>query len=157
MKSKFIPGQDDQMLNSIDITKIVDHQFVTLKKDQPVTELYKLLGETNINVFAVLGTDQQLQGVLWLDEMRKVLYDPSLPSDATIADVMVIPPAIIDYRQSAQEVMHLFDTIDAWRLPVVRDNRFVGFISKSAMLSQYRDAMVSQHKQSDLFNQSLRH
>jgi CIC family chloride channel protein len=151
------PGQDDQMLNSIDISKIVDHQFVTLTKDQPVTELYKLLGETNINVFAVLGADQQLQGVLWLDEMRKVLYDPSLPSDATIADVMIIPPAIIDYHQSAQEVMHLFDTIDAWRLPVVRDNRFIGFISKSAMLSQYREAMVSQHRQADLFNQPLKH
>jgi chloride channel protein, CIC family len=147
------PGQDDQMLSSIDLSKIIDHQYMSLTKDQPVKELYKMLAETNVNVFAVLNQNQELEGVLWLDEMRKVLYDSSLPADATIADVMVVPPAIIDYNQSAQEVMQLFDTIDAWRLPVTRDGKFVGFISKSALLSKYRDAMVMQHKQADLFHQ----
>ncbi|NCD71771.1 chloride channel protein [Mucilaginibacter agri] len=148
------PGQDDQMLNSIQLNKVINRNFVPLDKNQPVSELYKLLASTNENVFAVLDADQQLKGVLWLDEMRKVLYDPALPADATIGDVMAIPPAIIDYEQSAQDVMQLFDTIDAWRLPVTHNNKFIGFISKSALLNQYRDAMVKQHKQADLFNQA---
>ncbi|WP_216351044.1 chloride channel protein, partial [Mucilaginibacter polytrichastri] len=147
------PGQDDEMLNSIELSKLISRDYLTLTKEQPISELFKVLADTNINVFAVLSPEHELQGVLWLDEVRKVLYNPSLPADATIADIMVMPPAIVDYDQSAQDVMQLFDTVDAWRLPVMRDDRFVGFISKSALLNQYRDAMVKQHKQSDLFHQ----
>jgi CIC family chloride channel protein len=146
------PGQDDEMLNSIQINKIINRNYVTLKKTEPITQLYKLLADTNANVFAVLGEDHVLEGVIWLDEVRKQLYDSSLTSDATIADIMVVPPATVDYEQSAQDVMQIFDATDFWQLPVVHNNRFVGFISKSALLSQYREAMVRQHKEADLFH-----
>jgi len=36
-------------------------------------------------------------------------------------------------------------------LPVVRDGEFIGFISKSALLAQYRDLIIKQHRETDLF------
>jgi CIC family chloride channel protein len=47
--------------------------------------------------------------------------------------------------------METFDAIDVWQLPVTKDNLFIGFVSKSALLSKYREAIIEQHKASDLF------
>jgi CIC family chloride channel protein len=47
--------------------------------------------------------------------------------------------------------METFDAIDVWQLPVAKDGLFIGFISKSALLSKYREVIIEQHKASDLF------
>jgi chloride channel protein, CIC family len=68
-----------------------------------------------------------------------------------VSDVMAAPPAIISYNQPVSSVMNVFDNLDAWQLPVVREGRFVGFVSRSALLNQYRRVFIQQHKHADFF------
>jgi CIC family chloride channel protein len=87
-----------------------------------------------------------------LDMIRKDMFDANIPDDETIARIMVVPPAIIDYTQSVNAVMAKFDKLDVWQLPVVKDGRFIGFVSKSTLLAKYREELIKQHHQSDLFS-----
>jgi CIC family chloride channel protein len=64
---------------------------------------------------------------------------------------MIIPPAVIQHNEPVSYVMQLFDTYGVWHLPVVKDDKFIGFISKSALFIRYREAMVKQHKEADIF------
>lgn len=41
-----------------------------------------------------------------------------------------------------RDIMKKFQETDAWNLPVVRDGKYVGFISKSKLLTAYRQKLI---------------
>lgn len=144
------PGQDYSMLNAITMDSIINKKYTAVDKQTTVNDFYKILAITDANIFPVLKEDGQLEGVVLVDDIRRRLFNQEI-ADNIIADIMVVPPTVIDYDQPASSVMETFDAIDVWQLPVTKDNLFIGFISKSALLSKYREVIIEQHKASDLF------
>ncbi|WP_345948090.1 MULTISPECIES: chloride channel protein [unclassified Mucilaginibacter] len=144
------PDADYSTLNNIQLESIINKQYTALNRDMPVSEFYNILSASNANIFAVLNNHHQLEGVIWMDEIRKQLFKANQP-DAVVADIMVQPPAVISYSQPVSSVMNVFDQLDVWQLPVIRDGKFAGFISKSGLLNQYRQVFIQQHKDADLF------
>ena len=144
------PDQDYFMLDAISLDNIINRNFITLRRETLITEFYALLADSTANIFAVTDKDGGLEGIILLDQVRKQLFNEKDHS-GTVEAIMTNPPAVIDYLQSAGEVMEAFDALDVWQLPVLKNGVFIGFISKSAMLSQYRDVIIKQHKEADLF------
>jgi len=145
------PEQDYNMLDAINLDSIINKGFTTVSKETIIIDFYKLLSKSNANIFAVVNKDGILEGVILMDQVRKQLFDQKINNE-TVIEIMAPPPAIIDYNQSVSSVMEIFDSLtDAWQLPVVKNDVFVGFISKSALLAQYRDLIIKQHRETDLF------
>lgn len=144
------PDQDYTMLDAIPLDSIINRNFTTLKKDTLISEFYAVLSKSNANIFAVLDNDGELEGVILMDQVRKQLFNQK-PADATVQEIMTAPPTIIDYNQPVSDVMEVFDALDVWQLPVVNNGVFMGFISKSTLLTQYREEIIKQHRETDLF------
>jgi len=144
------PDQDYYMLDAISLDSIINKTFTAIKKEMPIADFYTLLSTSNANIFAVLNKDGALEGVVLMDQVRKQLFNEK-PATTTVAELMTQPPAIIEHDQPVSNVMETFDALDVWQLPVVEDGVFIGFISKSAVLAQYREVIIKQHKESDLF------
>ncbi|MDB4999029.1 MAG: hypothetical protein JWR76_106, partial [Mucilaginibacter sp.] len=144
------PGRDYGMLNAISLDSIINRDYTAINKKMPIADFYKILASSNANIFAVLNNTRELEGVIWMDEIRKQLFT-DITDGNTVDDIMVTPPAIIDYAEPVSNLMDLFDKLDVWQLPVVKDGRFEGFVSKSALLSKYREVIIQQHNETDLF------
>jgi CIC family chloride channel protein len=144
------PGQDYSMLNAIEMDSIINKKYTAVDRQTTVNDFYKILAVTDANIFPVLKEDGKLEGVVLVDDIRRRLFNQEI-ADNIIADIMIVPPTIIDYEQPASTVMETFDAIDVWQLPVAKDGLFIGFISKSALLAKYREVIIAQHKASDLF------
>lgn len=149
-EKEIYPDQDYSMLNTIQLTTLINRDYTALRKEMPIRELYNILSSSNANIFAVLNADAHLEGVIWMDEIRKHVFKDNL-TEGTVGDFMVNPPAIISYNQPVSSVMNVFDHLNVWQLPVVKDRKFVGFISKSGLLNQYRQVFIQQHKSNDIF------
>jgi CIC family chloride channel protein len=145
------PNQDYDMLNAIRLDSVINKQFTAVSKDTKATDFYKTLATSNANIFAVLAKDGSLEGVVVWDGIRKQLFEEGADTK-TVAELMITPPAIIYYEQPASTVMEVFDALDVWQLPVIKNDRFIGFISKSALLSKYREVFIKQHRESDIFS-----
>ena len=144
------PDQDYSMLNNISLQDLINKDFTALSKDMPITEFYKILSGSTANIFAVVNGQQQLEGVIWMDQIRRQMFNNENAA-TVVGDVMVNAPAIISYNQPVSSVMNVFDNMDVWQLPVVNNEKFVGFVSKSALLTQYRQVFIQQHKEADFF------
>lgn len=144
------PDQDYDMLNAISLDTVINRQYTATRKNTPVKEFYDLLAKSNANIFPVLKEDGRLDGVVLLDQVRKQLFSTDI-INKTVADIMVIPPVTIDYEQPVNSVMEVFDATDVWQLPVEKNGLFIGFISKSALLAKYREVIIKQHKEADIF------
>jgi len=144
------PGRDYGMLNAISLDSIINRKYTAVDKQTTINNFYTILATTDANIFPVLKEDGSLEGVVLIDDIRRRLFNQEI-ADNIISDIMTAPPTIIDYTQPVSSVMETFDAIDVWQLPVAKDGLFIGFISKSALLSKYREVIIEQHKASDLF------
>ncbi|RFZ95796.1 CBS domain-containing protein [Mucilaginibacter conchicola] len=144
------PDEDHSLLNAMSLDSIINYQYKAVDKQTPVADFFKILADTKVNIFAVLDKSGSLEGVIWLDEIRKSLFT-AVQEGHTVEDIMVAPPAVIEHDDPMSEVMDTFDGLDVWQLPVVKDGVFIGFISKSAVLNKYREVIIHKHQQADLF------
>jgi len=71
------------------------------------------------------------------------MFDQKLYKEIKAKDLMQNPPEIIDLDQDkATDVMKKFQDTGAWNLPVIQNNQYFGFISKSKMLTAYRRKLI---------------
>jgi len=58
-----------------------------------------------------------LEGVVLLDDVREIMFNPELYDETLMRDVMTIPPSYIDKDEGIDAVMESFRTTGAWNLP----------------------------------------
>jgi CIC family chloride channel protein len=144
------PGTDHNMLGTISLKSMVNKEYTVINKDATLKSLFKLVAQTTTSIFPVLSAEGKLEGIVFLSDVRKYMFSQA-DENKPVADVMVIPPAIINYNESISYVMEMFDTYGVWHLPVTKDDVFIGLISKSALFARYREVMVEQYKEADIF------
>jgi len=65
------------------------------------------------------------------------LYDT-----VTVRQLMHQPPAVISPDEAMFSVMQKFDSTNTWNLPVIDNERYTGFVSKSGVLTRYRKMLI---------------
>lgn len=145
------PGADQNMLDAISLRSIINKDYQAIKKDTTLNEFFKILAGTSVNIFPVLNNEGELEGIVLLDDVRKLMFDTENNKNTTVAEVMVSVPAFVHYNDTISHVANLFDLYDVWHLPVLQNGKFAGFISKSALFVRYREVMVKQHREADIF------
>ena len=85
----------------------------------------------------------ELIGLVILNDIRNIMFRQELYHKYRVENFMVTPKACIITTDSMEAVMDKFDKTGSWNLPVVdEDNKYIGFVSKSRILSTYRQVMV---------------
>ena len=77
-----------------------------------------------------------------LDDIRPIMFDTEMYDKVTVETFMRSAPSIIQYTDSVEKVMLKFKESGAWNLPVIKDGKYLGFISKSKLLSAYRTKLI---------------
>ena len=105
--------------------------------------LEKAVAKSNRNLFPVVNKDKEFLGVLLLDDIRSIMFDQSLYDMVFVDELMHAAPDIIFYEEdSIETIMKKFKDSGAWNLPVIKNGKYHGFISKSKLLTAYRRILV---------------
>ena len=98
-----------------------------------------------ITIFPVINAQTKvLVGIILLDDLRSIMFDTDLYTEIRASDVMQPAPAIIDIEKDKMtDIMKKFQDSSAWNLPVVKEGVYVGFISKSKLLTAYRRQLIN--------------
>ncbi|MFO7843525.1 MAG: chloride channel protein [Bacteroidales bacterium] len=134
--------KDEVVLTLMKLDSVIEKDFVTVNVDQSLGELVKAVSQSKRNIFPVLNEKQELVGIVLLDNIRQVMFDRERYDDTFVSDVMISPPEIVDVTDNMEVVMKKFNTSGAWNLPVMKDGKYVGFVSKSKIFNTYRDLLV---------------
>jgi CIC family chloride channel protein len=133
--------RDLYLLSDLRITDLVEKDFVPVRWHQPLSALIQAISKSNRNVFPVVDERERLKGLVFLEDVREVMFDTSLYSLVTVDEVMVPPPATVHPADAIPDVMQKFEKTGLWNLPVLQDGKYLGFISKSSMFEAYRSRL----------------
>ena len=91
-------------------------------------DLVKRVTESKRNLFPVVDDQNRFLGVVTLDDIRKIMFDSYMYERTNVHELMQMAPEHIDISDSMEKVMEKFENSGAWNLPVIKDNRYYGFM-----------------------------
>ena len=135
---------DQAVLTILKTSELIRDKYPRLDLDASLKDIMPIVSESTAAVFPVVGKDGIFQGLVEMDDIRKIMFDTSNYDSIHVYNLMKQPPATVEESEKISSVLDKFEKTDAWRLPVMDKQRhYLGFISKSRILSAYRDALKS--------------
>ncbi|MEI3799713.1 MULTISPECIES: chloride channel protein [unclassified Chitinophaga] len=134
----FTHAHDKNILLLLKMEDLLETDVQTISIDATLRDIIELVKEGTRNIIAVVNHEQLFEGIITLDEIRPVMFNPELYDTITVKKLMQVPPAVVNLKDNINVVIKKFDAAQAWNLPVVQDKQLVGFISKSSILNKYR-------------------
>lgn len=135
-------NKDKVVLMFMQLNKVIETNFISINYNGTLRDLVAVIAHCSRNVYPVVDDAQGFKGIILLDDVREIMFDGSLYDETTIASLTTMPEEIIFYDDDMTTVMDKFQRSDAWNLPVVDMGKYVGFVSKSKMLSVYRKLLI---------------
>ncbi len=137
-------NKDQAVLTLLNIQHIIEKNFVTLNIDMNLGDvIHKGVIKSSRNLFPVIDENRKFLGIILLDDIRPIMFDQKMYEEVKVSDIMQRAPEIIDLRKDRpKDIMSKFQETNAWNLPVVDDGKYVGFISKSKLLTAYRQKLI---------------
>lgn len=137
-------NKDQALLTLMDIEQVVENNFEILTDNMNLGQIVNEgVVKSNRNIFPVVDKNNIFKGIILLDDIRTIMFDKSLYEEMTVTSLMQRAPDVIDLKECRMNhIMKKFQDTDAWNLPVVRDGKYVGFISKSKLLTAYRQKLI---------------
>ena len=136
-------NKDRNVLTLLKMDSVLETDFIAIFPEMTLGELVKVISESKRNIFPVIDHEGHLKGILLLDEVRNIMFQPRLYKRFTVGQLMTSPAAILRFDLPMEKVMEIFEDTGAWNLPVVDgDRRYLGFVSKSKIFNSYRHVLV---------------
>ncbi|MBQ4017845.1 MAG: chloride channel protein, partial [Paludibacteraceae bacterium] len=136
-------NKDRNVLTLLKMDNVLETDFITVFPEMTLGQLVKVISASKRNIFPVIDNDGHLKGILLLDEVRNIMFQPRLYNRFTVGQLMTSPAAILRFDQPMDKVMETFEDTGAWNLPVVdAERRYLGFVSKSKIFNSYRHVLV---------------
>jgi CIC family chloride channel protein len=137
-----IHSRDHYLLSKLELNKLIEKNFVALNENDLLQSLINAISQSQRNTFPVLNDKQELVGLIHLDNVRTTIFQTELYKTVSIKDLMMMPASTIAPNESLYDVLKKFDEANQWNLPVVEEGKYIGFVSKSGILSRYRKELV---------------
>ena len=137
----FTSNKDTNILATLDINTIIQTDYLTVKLENNLLSLVEMISNSNQVVFAVVNDEQELIGVIYFNEIRDIIFSDFKVKYTPINEVMHPPKEIIYPTDSMEMVMDKFEKTKVVFLPVIKNGKYHGFISKSNALEAYRSML----------------
>ncbi|OEK02635.1 chloride channel protein [Roseivirga sp. 4D4] len=139
--------KDKQLLSLMNISKLLEKDLLTIQPQQNLEELVALVKKSKRNIFPVVDEENALKGIITLDDIREIMFDPESQKSVIVETLMHRPPETVCPEDHMQEVMSKFEKTGAWNLPVIDKGQYLGIVSKSRIFNTYRTKLKRQQKE----------
>lgn len=136
-------NKDKAVLTLMKLDKVIETDLKTVSVEATLGDLVKVVSRSSRNIFPVIDSKGELLGIVLLDDIRKIMFNQDLYETTYVRDYMTTPPSVVDVMDPMDVVMKKFEETSAWNLPVIQDEKYIGFVSKAKIFNTYR--RVLQH------------
>ena len=135
-------NKDKAVLTLINVEHVIEKNYTPVEQNASLGDLVKVIAKSKRNIFPVIDNRFHFLGMIMLDDVRKVMFDKGKYKELFVKDLMIQPSEHVSLCDSMENVMDKFKTTGLWNLPVIEDNRYVGFVSRANVFNVYRKKLI---------------
>ena len=135
--------KDQAVLTILKVSDVIEKNFMRVSPDMDLGQLTSVVAKTKRNIFPVVNAANRLVGIIYLDDVRHMMFRQELYHRYSVATLMREVSERLSIEEPMEAVMRKFEESGAWNLPVEDINgEYIGFISKSAIFTAYRKTLL---------------
>nr|WP_315150545.1 chloride channel protein [uncultured Flavobacterium sp.] len=139
----FTSNKDTNVLATLDTNAIIQTDYLTLSPNDTLEKLVDLISHSNQVIFAVVNLENELIGIVHFNNIREIIFNQYRVKYTLVKDILIKPFDVIYPSDSMEVVMNKFEKTKVSYLPVIKNGKYFGFISKSNALEAYRTKLKS--------------
>ncbi|MBO7562582.1 MAG: chloride channel protein [Bacteroidales bacterium] len=132
---------DKAVLTLLKIEDVLETNFSPIEEGSSLGDLLPVISNSTRDIYPVLDKEGRLLGTVWLNDVKKVMFDSSNYSKP-VSDYMEKEEICAYDTDRMEDVMNKFEQTGGWNLPVIdKDGKWLGFVSKSHIFFAYRERL----------------
>lgn len=130
--------KDKNVLQKMKVTELLETNFIPIQTDFSLRKLVDTVSKSTRNVFPVVEEDGTFIGLVILDHIRHIMFKHELYDEIFVRDLFYVPAYTVDPDESMEEVAQKFHQSGNFNIVVLKDGKYLGFISRANVFSAYR-------------------
>jgi CIC family chloride channel protein len=134
-------NKDQAILTLMDVKSLIESNFSTVGENDTLGDLVKVVSKSQRNIFPVIDEENNMLGVVFINDIRHIIFKPELYENTYVRDLMFMPTPVVDPEESMEDVAKKFSKSQHYNLPVLKDGKYIGFVSRANVFSTYREKL----------------
>jgi CIC family chloride channel protein len=123
----------------LSLDQLTEKNFTTINFEASLGELAEVIAHSKRNIFPVIDpADNLFYGMVVFDDVRSLMFQTELYDTVKVKNLMKTPSEIISVEESVEDVAEKFRHNDLYNMVVLDGDKYVGFISRANLFSEYR-------------------
>lgn len=131
--------KDKTVMSMLRVDSLIETNFRTIHPEAKLRDLIQVISESKRNIFPVVDEANVFYGFVRLDDIRHIMFKPEIYDSVIVKSLMVTPDTSVSPDDTMEMVAAKFADYDKYNLPVLRDGKYVGFVSRANVFSTYRE------------------
>lgn len=137
----FTSDKDKNILQSIDFISLIQMDIRVVSMEKSLESVIEHLSQQNQPLIPVLDDKDRLLGIVDFENLRPIAFNSFRVKFTTVSEVMAQPKAVIHHDDGMETIMEKFELADENLLPVTKNGKFFGLLSKLDVLEAYREKL----------------
>ncbi|QAA82082.1 CBS domain-containing protein [Aequorivita sp. H23M31] len=138
----FTTRQDQNILSHIRLEECINPSTGIIQTKDSMEEVLRKFRNSNQNTMAVVDDENKFWGIINRERLRPFFLGNKPTSESSVSLLASNPSFVVSEVDSVMQVIKMFDEADVWQLPMLDEERkFKGFVSRSAILNNYRQLL----------------
>ena len=133
--------KDRALLSMMNIKNLIETDFSPVDIDANLGTLTKVIANSTRNVFPVIDSENNFYGIIFLDQIRNIMFKPEMYEETAVHTLMFMPSNIVNFDDDMETVAGKFQHSGKYNLVVLKDGKYIGFVSRANVFSHYRDIL----------------
>jgi len=135
--------KDISILGKIEVEKLIEKDFSEIQQGNNLRQIVEVVKHSKRNTFPVINKYHQLVGIIYLDDIKEAMFNQDLYDKVYAKELMHKSAEVINMKDDIFVIMKKFEESGEWNLPVIENNQYIGFLSKSSILAKYRNELLT--------------
>jgi CIC family chloride channel protein len=137
----FTHDKDKMVIALMNVKELLETEFLTVSKDARLGDLVKVIAKSKRNVFPVVDDAGIFYGVVHLNDIRHVIFDPDLYEEVKVTSLMNAPMTTATMNDSMEQIVEKFQKTPHYNIVVLDEGKYIGFVSRAKVFSKYRNML----------------
>lgn len=134
----FTSDKDKNILLKIDVLKLIQTNYQTLSVENSLEKVVEIFASTSQKVIPIVDEKRNLLGVIEFQHVKSFIFNPYRVKFTTIKEILTQPEVILQFDDGMEKIMNSFDKTNHEVLPLIKDGKYFGCLSKLDILENYR-------------------
>ena len=134
----FTHDKDKAVLKMMRVDKLIEKSFTPVNIDGTLRDLVIAISKSKRNVFPVVDHENNFFGIVILDDIRNIMFQPEEYDTTFIRNLMFMPQILVNIKDDMEVVAKKFNESGKYVIPVVDQGKYLGFVSRANVFSKYR-------------------